>query len=150
MMRPLARSAPSAARPAAPNPSSIAARGIASSPAPITPPSTSWTAPRPDEGRDRVKPPVFEYVAVASAEEALAELADHGEDAKLLAGGQSLMPLLNMRLAAPGRLVDLNRVGSLSYIVERAGGVAVRALPPPRAIAPSGLLPPPPPPLPPA
>jgi len=87
-----------------------------------------------------VKPPVFEYVAVASTEEALVELADHGEDAKLLAGGQSLMPLLNMRLAAPGRLVDLNRVGSLSYIVERAGAVAIGAMTRQRAVERSGLI----------
>lgn len=75
-----------------------------------------------------MKPPAFEYVAVASTEEAVAQLAAHGDDARILAGGQSLMPILNMRLAAPGRLVDLNRVGALSYIVERAGGVAIGAM----------------------
>jgi carbon-monoxide dehydrogenase medium subunit len=75
-----------------------------------------------------VKPPAFEYVAVASTEEAVAQLAAHGDDARILAGGQSLMPILNMRLATPGRLVDLNRVAALSYIVERAGGVAIGAM----------------------
>jgi aerobic carbon-monoxide dehydrogenase medium subunit len=75
-----------------------------------------------------VKPPTFEYVAVASTEEAVAQLAAHGDDARILAGGQSLMPILNMRLATPGRLVDLNRVQTLSYIVERAGGVAIGAM----------------------
>jgi carbon-monoxide dehydrogenase medium subunit len=75
-----------------------------------------------------VKPPAFEYVAVASTEEAVAQLAAHGDDARILAGGQSLMPILNMRLATPGRLVDLNRIGTLSYIVERAGGVAIGAM----------------------
>ena len=75
-----------------------------------------------------MKPPAFEYVAVASTEEAVAQLAAHGDDARLLAGGQSLMPILNMRLATPGRLVDLNRVGALSYIVERRGGVAIGAM----------------------
>jgi aerobic carbon-monoxide dehydrogenase medium subunit len=75
-----------------------------------------------------VKPPAFEYVVVASTEEAVAQLAAHGDDARLLAGGQSLMPILNMRLATPGRLVDLNRVGALSYIVERRGGVAIGAM----------------------
>jgi aerobic carbon-monoxide dehydrogenase medium subunit len=75
-----------------------------------------------------VKPPAFEYVAVASTEEAVAQLAAHGDDARVLAGGQSLMPILNMRLATPGRLVDLNRIGTLSYIVERAGGVAIGAM----------------------
>ena len=75
-----------------------------------------------------MKPPAFEYVVVASTEEAVAQLAAHGDDARLLAGGQSLMPILNMRLATPGRLVDLNRVGTLSYIVERPGGVAIGAM----------------------
>jgi aerobic carbon-monoxide dehydrogenase medium subunit len=75
-----------------------------------------------------VKPPAFEYVVVASTDEAVAQLAAHGDDARILAGGQSLMPILNMRLATPGRLVDLNRVGTLSYIVERPGGVAIGAM----------------------
>jgi CO/xanthine dehydrogenase FAD-binding subunit len=75
-----------------------------------------------------MKPPAFEYVAVASMDEAIAQLAAYGDDARILAGGQSLMPILNMRLATPGRLVDLNRVGALSYIVERAGGVAIGAM----------------------
>jgi CO/xanthine dehydrogenase FAD-binding subunit len=75
-----------------------------------------------------MKPPPFEYIAVASTGEALAELARHGEAAKLLAGGQSLMPILNMRLGTPARLVDLNRVTELSYIEERTGGVAIGAM----------------------
>jgi aerobic carbon-monoxide dehydrogenase medium subunit len=75
-----------------------------------------------------VKPPAFEYVAVASMEEAVAQLAAYGDDARILAGGQSLMPILNMRLATPRRLVDLNRVDTLSYIAERAGGVAIGAM----------------------
>ena len=87
-----------------------------------------------------MKPPAFEYVAVSSTEEALAELARHGDEAKLLAGGQSLMPILNMRLAAPGRLVDLNRVTALSYIVEREGGVAIGAMTRQRAVERSALI----------
>jgi carbon-monoxide dehydrogenase medium subunit len=75
-----------------------------------------------------VKPPAFEYTAVRSAEEAVAELAQHGDDAKVLAGGQSLLPILNMRLAAPGRLVDLNRVGELAFVAARDGGVALGAM----------------------
>jgi aerobic carbon-monoxide dehydrogenase medium subunit len=75
-----------------------------------------------------VKPPVFEYAAVRSVAEAVAELEQHGDGAKLLAGGQSLVPLLNMRLAAPARLVDLNRVGELAYIEARDGGVAIGAM----------------------
>jgi carbon-monoxide dehydrogenase medium subunit len=87
-----------------------------------------------------VKPPAFEYVAVASAEEAVAELAAHGDAAKLLAGGQSLMPMLNLRLAAPGRLVDLNRVAALASIEERAGGVAIGAMTRQRAVEKSVLV----------
>jgi carbon-monoxide dehydrogenase medium subunit len=75
-----------------------------------------------------VKPPVFEYTAVRSVDEAVAELAQHGDAAKLLAGGQSLIPILNMRLAAPGRLIDLNRVGELAFVAARDGGVAVGAM----------------------
>jgi aerobic carbon-monoxide dehydrogenase medium subunit len=75
-----------------------------------------------------VKPPPFEYVAVRSTAEAVAELGRHGEDAKLLAGGQSLMPILNMRLAAPRRLVDLNRVAELAFIEARNGGVSIGAM----------------------
>jgi aerobic carbon-monoxide dehydrogenase medium subunit len=75
-----------------------------------------------------VKPPIFEYTAVRSVDEALAQLAQHGDAAKCLAGGQSLVPLLNMRLTAPARLVDLNRVGELAYIAPRDGGVAIGAM----------------------
>jgi carbon-monoxide dehydrogenase medium subunit len=87
-----------------------------------------------------VKPPAFEYVAVTSADEAVAELAAHGDAAKLLAGGQSLVPMLNLRLAAPSRLVDLNRVAGLASIEERAGGVAVGAMTRQRAVETSALV----------
>jgi carbon-monoxide dehydrogenase medium subunit len=87
-----------------------------------------------------VKPSAFEYVAVASADEAVAELAAHGDAAKLLAGGQSLVPMLNLRLAAPGRLVDLNRVAGLASIEERAGGVAIGAMTRQRAVETSALI----------
>jgi carbon-monoxide dehydrogenase medium subunit len=60
-----------------------------------------------------VKPPPFGYVAATSVEEALDALAEHGDEAKLLAGGQSLVPLLAFRLARPSVLVDLNRVEGL-------------------------------------
>jgi aerobic carbon-monoxide dehydrogenase medium subunit len=87
-----------------------------------------------------VKPPAFDYTAVASIDEALAELGRHGDDAKLLAGGQSLMPILNMRLATPGKLVDLNRVAELDYIALRDGGVAVGAMTRQRAAERSALI----------
>jgi aerobic carbon-monoxide dehydrogenase medium subunit len=61
-----------------------------------------------------VKPPVFEYHAPETTEEALGLLAEIGPDAKVLAGGQSLMPLLNLRLAAPEHLIDINRIPELS------------------------------------
>ena len=65
-----------------------------------------------------MKPPKFEYHAPTNLDEALAALGRYGGDAKVLAGGQSLMPLLNFRLARPAALVDLNRIASLAYIRE--------------------------------
>jgi CO/xanthine dehydrogenase FAD-binding subunit len=63
-----------------------------------------------------VKPAPFEYDDPATTEEAVALLADRGDEAKVLAGGQSLVPLLNFRLARPDRLVDVNRVSELDYL----------------------------------
>ena len=60
-----------------------------------------------------MKPAPFDYVAAHSLDEAVAALAQGGADAKVLAGGQSLIPLLNFRLARPSLLVDLNRVAEL-------------------------------------
>jgi carbon-monoxide dehydrogenase medium subunit len=74
-----------------------------------------------------VKPPPFEYHAPTTVEEAC-RLLGSLQDAKVLAGGQSLMPLLNFRLARPQHLVDINRIQGLDAIYERDGGVAVRAL----------------------
>jgi carbon-monoxide dehydrogenase medium subunit len=72
-------------------------------------------------------PAEFDYVAPASLDEALAALRDGGEDAKLLAGGHSLIPLMKLRLAAPTLLVDLRRVPGLTGI-RRNGGVRVGAM----------------------
>ena len=74
-----------------------------------------------------MKPPRLEYHAPATIEEAC-ELLGSLEDAKVLAGGQSLIPLLNFRLARPAHLIDINRLGGLEAIYERDGGVAVQAL----------------------
>jgi aerobic carbon-monoxide dehydrogenase medium subunit len=63
-----------------------------------------------------MKPPIFDYFSPASVEEALTLLGEHGEGAKLLAGGQSLMPALNFRLAAPAVLIDLNPIGALGGV----------------------------------
>jgi carbon-monoxide dehydrogenase medium subunit len=75
-----------------------------------------------------VKPSPFAYTAPSSLDEALAVLADVGDDAKVLAGGQSLLPILSMRLAAPAHLVDINRVSELAYVRVEDGGVRVGAL----------------------
>jgi carbon-monoxide dehydrogenase medium subunit len=75
-----------------------------------------------------VKPPAFDYHRPASLGEALDVLAGLGSDGKVLAGGQSLLPILSMRLAAPKHLVDINRIGELSYIRCDPGGVRVAAL----------------------
>ena len=74
-----------------------------------------------------MKPPPFEYHAPATVEEACWLLGSL-EDAKVLAGGQSLIPLLNFRLARPRHLVDINRVSGLDRIYERDGGVAMQAM----------------------
>ena len=69
-------------------------------------------------------PPKFEYLAPASLSEAAEFLASHPGDAKLLAGGQSLIPVLKLRLASPAFLVDLGRIGGLNYIREEPGAGA--------------------------
>jgi carbon-monoxide dehydrogenase medium subunit len=74
-----------------------------------------------------VKPAPFEYHAPETVEEACALLASL-EDAKVLAGGQSLIPLLNFRLARPQHLVDINRIKGMDRIYERDGGVAIQGL----------------------
>ncbi len=63
-----------------------------------------------------MKPAAFEYVAPRSVEEAVALLAERGEDAKVIAGGQSLVPMMAFRLATPAALVDLNSVLELEYV----------------------------------
>lgn len=75
-----------------------------------------------------MKPPRFAYHDPTTLDEALAVLATYADDAKVLAGGQSLVPLLNMRLTQPGHLIDLNRVADLAYIREEDGGLAIGAL----------------------
>jgi carbon-monoxide dehydrogenase medium subunit/6-hydroxypseudooxynicotine dehydrogenase subunit alpha len=75
-----------------------------------------------------VKPAPFEYDDPRTVEEALALLAEHGEDAKVLAGGQSLVPLLNFRLARPERLIDVNNVGELDYLRIDDGVLRIGAL----------------------
>lgn len=75
-----------------------------------------------------MKPAAFTHHAPESVAEALAVLAEVGEGGKVLAGGQSLVPILNMRLAAPPHLVDINRIASLSTVDSDGSGVTVGAI----------------------
>ena len=73
-------------------------------------------------------PGQFEYHAPSTLDEALALLAEHGSDARVLAGGQSLIPLMKLRLASPAVLIDLNGVDSLSGIEEADGQLRIGAM----------------------
>jgi CO/xanthine dehydrogenase FAD-binding subunit len=75
-----------------------------------------------------MKPAKFDYHAPTTVEQALELLGRYGGDAKVLAGGQSLMPLLNFRLSRPAALVDLNRIPSLAYVGEQDGQVRFGAM----------------------
>jgi len=75
-----------------------------------------------------LKPPAFTYHRPTTVDEALRTLAEVGSDGKVLAGGQSLVPVLNMRLAAPGHLVDINKLAELSYLRVDDQAVRVGAL----------------------
>lgn len=75
-----------------------------------------------------MKPAPFEYVAAESVEEALAALQQNNPDGKILAGGQSLLPLLNLRLTKPKLLVDLNGISGLDGIRETPEGLAIGAM----------------------
>ncbi len=75
-----------------------------------------------------MKPSPFAWSAPSSLDEALAVLDRVGSDGKVLAGGQSLLPMLNMRLAAPAHLVDINRLTELATVRVEAGAVVVGAL----------------------
>src|SRR5271169_6020321 len=75
-----------------------------------------------------VIPAKFDYVRAGSVEEATALLTEHGDEAKLLAGGHSLLPLMRFRLATPALLIDIGRLSELSYVREENGQVAIGAL----------------------
>ena len=75
-----------------------------------------------------MKPPVFDYIAPTSIETAVAALAEAGGDGKILAGGQSLMPMLNFRLLRPSILVDINRIPGLGFIEEATDRLRIGAL----------------------
>jgi aerobic carbon-monoxide dehydrogenase medium subunit len=73
-------------------------------------------------------PAAFDYHPATSVDEAIALLQQYGDEAKLLAGGHSLLPTMKLRLAQPGHLIDLGRISGLSYIREDGGVVAVGAM----------------------
>ena len=75
-----------------------------------------------------MKPPAFAYYAPENLQEALELLGQHGGEARLMAGGQSLMPMLNLRLVRPAVIVDLNRVKELAYIQAADGSLHVGAM----------------------
>jgi aerobic carbon-monoxide dehydrogenase medium subunit len=75
-----------------------------------------------------MKPAPFQYIRPPSVDEALAALANHGDDAKILAGGQSLVAMMNLRLVKPSALIDINRLADLDYIRLEDGALAIGAL----------------------
>jgi carbon-monoxide dehydrogenase medium subunit len=87
-----------------------------------------------------VIPPAFTYVRATSVDEALGLAAEHGEDAKFLAGGQSLLPLMKLRFASPTVLIDLGRVSDLSYVRDEGTYVAIGAMTRHHDVATSPLL----------
>jgi len=87
-----------------------------------------------------VIPAAFEYVRAGTVDEALAALAEHGDDAKLLAGGMSLLPLMKLRLATPAVLVDVGRLTDLAYVRDAGDHLAIGALTRHRDLETSDLL----------
>lgn len=75
-----------------------------------------------------MKPPPFDYVKVDSIDETLAKLTELGDEAKILAGGQSLVPMMNFRLATPAALIDINDIPNLDHVTEQDSGVRIGAL----------------------
>ena len=87
-----------------------------------------------------VIPGEFSYHRPGAVDEVLALLARHGEEAKLLAGGQSLLPLMKLRLAAPAHLIDLNRIAALKGIREDGGEIRIGAMTTENELIASALL----------
>lgn len=88
-----------------------------------------------------MKPAPFRYLAPKTLDEALDALTQYGYEAKLLAGGQSLIPTMNFRLAQPGVLIDLNRIPNLGYIMpSREGGLRIGAMTRQRQVEQSALV----------
>src|SRR4029077_8189103 len=73
-------------------------------------------------------PPAFEYLRPNTIPEAIAFLQQYGDDAKILSGGQSLIPMMKLRIARPAYLIDINRIAGLSYIKEEGGFLKIGGL----------------------
>ena len=87
-----------------------------------------------------MKPAPFDYAAPATVDEAVTLLAARGDEAKILAGGQSLVPMMNFRLVRPAYLIDINRIDSLAGIAERDGRLHIGAMTRHRAVERSALV----------
>src|SRR5579859_2870715 len=85
-------------------------------------------------------PPPFEYLAPQSIHEAIALLQQYGPEAKLMAGGQSLIPLMKLRLASPGYLIDLQKAPALAMLEEQHGALVIGAMVRESAIENSALV----------
>tara|TARA_Y100000814_G_scaffold134849_1_gene97726 strand:+ start:1863 stop:2690 length:828 start_codon:yes stop_codon:yes gene_type:complete len=85
-------------------------------------------------------PASFDYVKASSADEAISLIGEHGDEAKLLAGGHSLIPMMKLRLAVPSVLVDIAGVRDLSHVEDRGDHIAIGALAKHRSIETSDLL----------
>ena len=73
-------------------------------------------------------PPSFEYLTPSNISDAVALLQKHGDEAKILAGGHSLIPAMRLRLAEPGYLIDISGIGGLDYIQEESGQLRIGAM----------------------
>lgn len=87
-----------------------------------------------------MKPAIFQHVAPTALDEVLSLLREHGPEARILAGGQSLVPLMNFRLSSPSLLIDLNRVEDLAYLRDDGDALAIGAMTRERAIEDSDLV----------
>ncbi len=87
-----------------------------------------------------MKPASFEYKAPSSLDELTALLAAHGDEARILAGGQSLVPMLNFRLVRPSCVIDINRIDGLAYIRRQGGNISFGALARTRDLEKSSLI----------
>ena len=85
-------------------------------------------------------PAAFDYHSATSVDEAIALLQQYGDDAKLLAGGHSLIPTMKLRLAQPAHLIDLGKISGLSYVREEGGAVAIGAMTTYRTLEQSAVL----------